>query len=219
MDVKNFCSKVVRDFKKKYSHRLRYFFISEYGPETLRPHYHGFFFDWPQSKRLAYRFVADRWKYGQVTIRKADPDGGVYAVKDMIAPHTIPDDAMPGVLVRSVRPAIGAIHREFNDSLPLDDWRQLRFRDKSGKLIPYPDILLKKIYPEELIKAMRFEQKQQPDFESLVSRDYRKQLLASGATEANIPFLVAQAYEHGWRSMKDKRADELQQTKQLWQTT
>ncbi len=218
-DLRSFCKTVVTSFKKKYGHKLRYFFISEYGPETARPHYHGFFFNWPQSQRLAYRFVLNIWKKGNVTIRRADPEGGVYAVKDMIAPHNTPIGAASGFLMRSVRPAIGCINLKGNDSLEYDDFRQLRFRDSSGKLLPVPEIFLKKIFDPDTIKYMRFQQKLQPDFESLISRDYRVQLAAKGADLESIPFEVDQMIESCWRRMKDKRLDQYETKKELWQIT
>lgn len=218
-DIRSFCKAVVTSFRKKYNHRLRYFFISEYGPETARPHYHGFFFNWPQSQRLAYRFVLNIWKKGNVTIRRADPEGGVYAVKDMVAPHNTPDGAAPGVLVRSVRPAIGCINLGINDTLEYDDFRQLRFRDVSGKLLPIPEIFLKKIFDPDIVKYMRYQQKLQPNFESLISRDYGNQLQDKGVDLRFIPFEIDQKIESCWRRMKDKRLDQYETKKELWQTT
>lgn len=66
--VKRFRSHIHYYFKKyniQENEKIRYFICSEYGPRTLRPHYHGlFFFDSETICREFSTFIRKAWSYG-----------------------------------------------------------------------------------------------------------------------------------------------------------
>lgn len=71
-DVQNFLKRLREKIGYK---RLRYFFVSEYGPTTLRPHYHGILFNLPKfgednTKQLVEvtKLIQSVWSSGLITI-------------------------------------------------------------------------------------------------------------------------------------------------------
>lgn len=60
-DVQLFMKRLRRKLAKQ-SISVRHFIVSEYGPQTLRPHYHGIlFFDKYMSEIEFHRFIQDAW--------------------------------------------------------------------------------------------------------------------------------------------------------------
>ncbi|UPW40870.1 replication initiator protein [Sigmofec virus UA08Rod_6404] len=85
-----------------YTGKVRYFFVGEYGPETLRPHYHGILFfskslDLKQYKTLVY----EKWHLGFKKINIATPGRFRYCISYVTFKSSLPKEyivARPRVL-------------------------------------------------------------------------------------------------------------------------
>ncbi len=72
------CKKDIQDFLKRlrikihrcgYDINFKYFVASEYGPRTLRPHYHALFFCYGSDKhKMTKKFISDSWKNGFIDV-------------------------------------------------------------------------------------------------------------------------------------------------------
>ncbi|UNI72394.1 MAG: replication initiator protein [Chaetfec virus UA24_2735] len=62
---------------------LRYFIIGEYGPNTLRPHYHAILFGLPHDQST-YRLVFKAWKNGFITLDEVTPGRISYVASYML---------------------------------------------------------------------------------------------------------------------------------------
>lgn len=66
-DIKNFLKRVRFHADKQFSAQLRYYGVSEYGPQTFRPHFHFlFFFNSPDLAKGIGQIVDKCWRYGEV---------------------------------------------------------------------------------------------------------------------------------------------------------
>lgn len=68
-DIQLFLKRLRKRIADKFpnSPKLRFFAVGEYGPTTLRPHYHAIIFNLPTGCNL-HRFIEDCWSKGFVTI-------------------------------------------------------------------------------------------------------------------------------------------------------
>lgn len=89
------------DVRKKI--QCRYMVTSEYGPKTLRPHYHGVIYhDQP------FDFLP-LWKFGENNVQyPAKPGSYKYILKYILKGSKIPDGADENFRLMSLRPGIGA---------------------------------------------------------------------------------------------------------------
>lgn len=72
--------------------KYRFYLTSEYGPETHRPHYHGFYAGLPEDEDLVFDLVDQVWNKGFVTVEKAKSEAcaayvAKYLVSDSLVSH------------------------------------------------------------------------------------------------------------------------------------
>lgn len=91
-----------RDLRKK-GFKFRFFVTSEYGPKTLRPHYHGIYFcDQPMD-------LEKSWPHGDNNVQLPANDGSYqYVTKYVLKGSQIPEGAAPNFRLMSRRPGIGS---------------------------------------------------------------------------------------------------------------
>lgn len=86
-DVQKFIRSIRDEFRyyaKKHKINapvFKYFFSSEYGGKTLRPHYHGILFGLPSDLKFVQDLVAKHWKYGFSSVSACNEKRCYYASK------------------------------------------------------------------------------------------------------------------------------------------
>lgn len=85
------CKRDIQLFHKRLRHKVRsfnYFLIGEYGPTTLRPHYHAIYFGLDMS---CYDDLLSCWDKGFITVSLVT-DGRIgYVVKYSLLPQSLPE--------------------------------------------------------------------------------------------------------------------------------
>ena len=122
-DVQRFMKRL----RKLYSPiKIRYFITSEYGPSTLRPHYHGLLFNAPvASVDRVYRDLEKSWGLGYVHSGSVTPASINYCAKYCISKHSSPAGSTPCFSLMSRRPGLGSAFLEVQGSVfqsQLKDW-------------------------------------------------------------------------------------------------
>lgn len=119
----------VRDlqlFNKKFRYRLkrendikaRYYIISEYGPCTQRPHYHGiYFFDKYIDLDTVDRLVRECWPSPIVTVDYVTDYRIKYVTEYCVTKSDIPDHLPPNIRIVSRNPGLGYAYVD-----KLKDW-------------------------------------------------------------------------------------------------
>lgn len=80
-DVQNFFKRLRKCVAKVSKTPLRYFISGEYGPTTLRPHYHAIIFNFPVDILDFRQVLVSVWKLGFVQSDFLKDGGGNYAAK------------------------------------------------------------------------------------------------------------------------------------------
>ena len=76
--------------KKIYPNKIRYFLCSEYGPRTLRPHYHLIVFNFPLNLDPC-ETITNCWKKGFVTVSPVNDARCNYLAKYVVTGYVLPD--------------------------------------------------------------------------------------------------------------------------------
>lgn len=118
---------------------IRYFLISEYGPTTLRPHYHLALFNLPYKDKRGLvpdidRVISQSWNKGEVTCTRLEPPRIGYLAGYFFgtAPDGVPADFSQFRLM-SLRPAIG---RHWLEKINKDDWMEFQQLENTGWVLP-----------------------------------------------------------------------------------
>lgn len=76
----------------KTNERLRYFFVSEYGPKTLRPHYHAIiWFDSPELANIMQTMLLKSWSYGRTDYQLVNSTAPQYVAKYVAGNSHLPE--------------------------------------------------------------------------------------------------------------------------------
>lgn len=110
----------LKRLRKKCS--FRYFIVSEYGPTTLRPHYHGLFFGLSVMDEPK---ILSAWQNGFVSVGSVTSNSINYVCKYCLP--FINDDFYNGFMLCSKRPAIGL-------SLLTEDFKKYVLSDTENRL-------------------------------------------------------------------------------------
>lgn len=106
------CQTFIKRLRKKVDglcdRPMRYYLCSEYGPTTLRPHYHMLLFNFPVDHLPIDRVVQDAWGLGTSPLGPLRDGGQAYCCKYVLQPfdYDIGDRPKPFALM-SRRPGIG----------------------------------------------------------------------------------------------------------------
>lgn len=126
--------------KEPYS-RIWYFLCSEYGPETLRPHYH---FILGNCQELSN--IEKAWPFGFVTIGELNDNRIKYVAKYMITKAFAPDYLVPTFSLCSKRIGLDYVDKmtEWHNSNPLEKFYVPYF----DKRLPLPRYYKDKIFSD-----------------------------------------------------------------------
>lgn len=140
--------------------QIRYFSVSEYGPENLRPHYHCIIFNVPKEK-CNNKFFEKVWGLGFTTTKRLTNGRICYATKYCFGGLFVPRGYAPNFMRCSTKPAIGYKWLETLEKMletkELDDCYY--FRD--GYKFPVPKYYSRKIKErftddEKIFRLLRY---------------------------------------------------------------
>lgn len=100
--------------KRLEPYRVRYFLCGEYGPRTLRPHYHAIIFGYPFDLERAKEDIVKTWSKGFVVVKKVKSTHFAYCAKYCssytLLPQHLRSKSFRPFLLCSRRPAIGSAY-------------------------------------------------------------------------------------------------------------
>lgn len=147
----------IKRLRKRLDYPIRYFVASEYGPKTLRPHYHAILFNF--NVRRHYGLISKCWKKGFVSVSSVTPGRIGYVAKYCNCYTDLPDalrrpNYRPFLLC-SRRPAIGS---SFLTPAKTDYYRQtcstvVHYRD--GRKYSLPKYFRDKLFDDEMKLTIR----------------------------------------------------------------
>lgn len=138
--------------------KLRYAFVSEYGPKTLRPHYHGIFFNVPYGWNYALE-LQRLWPHGFVSVGLLTDGGsgyvGKYLFKKSEVPSTDPDYPGSNFALSSRRPPIGTcgLSKQLIEYINKNGTRRLKVKHLGQIVVPY--VLLDKFLSPRQIQRLK----------------------------------------------------------------
>lgn len=100
--------------------KIRYYLVSEYGPKTLRPHYHALLFNFPaELKNKLDNIITNAWRNGFVSISNVNPARIAYVCSYCMDNSTLPSQFVRNFVLCSRRPGLGSAY--------LDNERVVRY--------------------------------------------------------------------------------------------
>ncbi|UPW41857.1 replication initiator protein [Peromfec virus RodF5_8] len=211
--IELFHKRLRKSYRALTNNSFRYFLVAEYGSEYGRPHYHALYFNIACSQRRFFKLISDAWNMGECRIRKADSQGGIYAVKDMMCNQLLPDDQKPLFYRRSTKPGLGSLYTPRPSSLPLFDVRRLYAIDTSGKRVPKPRYLLEKEMCPTRLSLLRELRKRDPEYVDAKENQLVRRLGYDALTPGNYEIVKGVA-ERSFRKMKSKQLRQVVKSEQ-----
>ncbi|WGL31351.1 replication initiator protein [Dipodfec virus UOA04_Rod_967] len=156
-DIQRFLKRLRWYYDEKYAYKgLRYFIVSEYGPTTFRPHYHGVLFNLPDfnphsQKSLVEvsKLIAEKWDHGFVKVDIVNPERIGYVTKYICSKTNLPSGYVPPFRMMSTRPAIGS---SYFDRDELIAWHKDGLRNyvpRGSYKMPMPRYYRRHIFDED----------------------------------------------------------------------
>lgn len=137
MVCKRDCQLFLKRFRKLIQpFKIRYFLVSEYGPQTLRPHYHMLLFNFPHLlKHKLDEFLSDSWKLGFIRVDPINPARVNYVTSYCLDSSTLPGYLVKNFMLCSKRPAIGFAYLDESNmrSYHVDNAVDFCFVETSGQ--------------------------------------------------------------------------------------
>lgn len=139
IDVQKFLKRLRKSIQP---FKIRYFLVSEYGPETLRPHYHMILFDFPQSLDIEKR-LNDTWGLGFVSVSPLNEARISYTCKYVL--NSLP---LNSPLPKNFMLCSKGIGKSYlNDAnISYHRSRLQPYLDFGDRVIPLPRYLVEKIF-------------------------------------------------------------------------
>lgn len=125
-DLQNFLKRLRFQVSKISDDKIRQFCVSEYGPETFRPHFHGLlYFDDPKVKTCILELINKCWKYGSIDAEFANSKQSCcyYVTSYLNSFSHLPDY----LRADAIRPKI--VHSNYFGTKPLRELKQYIYDD------------------------------------------------------------------------------------------
>lgn len=90
--------------------KFRYYFVSEYGPKTFRPHYHGIIFNFKASFKAIESLIYESWEKGFTLISQLNEARINYTTGYILGKRENPIGLAPNFCLMSRKPGIGACY-------------------------------------------------------------------------------------------------------------
>lgn len=161
------CQSYLKQLKEVFP-GMRYFFVSEYGPTTLRPHYHAVFFNSTIDHYEILNKLHRYWNNGNIKVEPVTDDRLGYVAGYEITRSEVPDGMNSNF--RLISKGIG----KPENGVDLDYIAKLRktgIRRKDGKLTPVPRYILDKVCDESTKTSIQ--KKKQRIAQKLFEKDTR----------------------------------------------
>jgi hypothetical protein len=132
---------------RKYS-KFRYYIISEYGPETNRPHYHGLIFNFNASHDRFNELLWKTWGKGFISVGQVSTASINYCTGYMFTKKTQPPGLEQNFCLMSRNPGIGASYLMEQADYHLKDNPKFYAVKPGGVKTPLPRYYVNKFYNE-----------------------------------------------------------------------
>lgn len=153
-DVQLFMKRLRKGLSKE-NIKLRYYLVSEYGPATLRPHYHFIAFLHPYISKDEFDFyVRLSWPSPNIEVSVLAEERILYVTEYCIIRDSIPSRLEPNFRLMSRNPGIGAgyIDRMKGWHLGVSDLnKRFNLLDRNGYHCNMPRYYRERIYPDEFL--------------------------------------------------------------------
>lgn len=110
-DIQLFLKRLRKEIKKHSDTPVRYFIVGEYGPTTLRPHYHGLIFNLPYTDKAnevkLKNILVTCWKNGFVQLGTVTDASIQYCTKYLITKESLLQDREKEFALMSRNPGLG----------------------------------------------------------------------------------------------------------------
>lgn len=174
-DVQKFI-KLLRH-EKECIKEFKYFLVSEYGSQTLRPHYHAIFYNLDTDFEHCADLLSRIWKKGFVSVGTVTSASINYVAKYCITKKSNPDGQNECFALISKRPAIGSEYLKKAGQYHKSG--QIFYGVlNNGSKIPIPRYYKEKLFTKEQIEVYNEEIKKQDsrkEFEKIQGLSIEKQ--------------------------------------------
>lgn len=107
----------LKRLRKELDHPIRYYIVSEYGPENYRPHYHGLLFNLAKHER---EIANQTWGLGWTHFGDLNEDTIYYTTGYLAKPADFPEHLTSPFALMSRKPGIGHSYIERNHTFHED---------------------------------------------------------------------------------------------------
>lgn len=160
-DIQNFIKRLRKSIQP---FKIRYFLVSEYGPQTFRPHYHLILFNFPKELDI-FKRVSDAWhEKGFITISDVNSNRLRYVAKYVNIATDLPDPYNEKdyrtFMLCSRRPAIGGDYLSNEEVLSYHKTTLDTSVYEDGFKYPMPRYYRDKIFDEDELIEIRLNVKE-----------------------------------------------------------
>lgn len=129
---------------------LRYFLVSEYGPKTFRPHYHGIFFNIPGTRDEVTDLVLKCWSSGHVVVGTVTSASISYCAKYCLTHFDDFRGRDPTFALMSRKPGIGANYVKSMNGWHNDDIDRFYAVRPGGQKVSLPRYYQERVYDDSV---------------------------------------------------------------------
>lgn len=154
-DIQKFLKRVRIEISRKVKGftGLRYVVVSEYGPKTLRPHYHGILFGVPEGYPINLQ-IQKSWPYGFVQCGFLQDGGCHYCAKYLFKKQPEVVGLRSNFMLCSRKPALGSLALSPRLKQYIHDSNEKSFPLAGGSKFPLPRIFATKIFSERELRKI-----------------------------------------------------------------
>lgn len=197
-DVQKFIKRLRKRIYGSSKSNIRYVVVSEYGPKSLRPHYHGIIFNYP----IGRDFVDDIqscWRFGIIDAQKVVGGAAGYCSKYLF--KRVPDECKhmrKCFLLASRRPPLGfpSISKKVQDYLNAN--RTFFLRTPQGRSVKIPRIFKTKVFDDSFMREISQEYKDESIRKDAV--EFRRLVNHYGSTEKAVD-AIRESTRGKWSSL------------------
>lgn len=177
-DIQNFFKRLRKRFQGS---KIRYFLVSEYGPLTLRPHYHFLLFGLPilysneiKQKCFVTRQIEKVWSNGNVMVDSVTQGRISYVTKYMSCTTDLPEYLPKPFRLMSTRPALGSCYLDKSNLISWHRSNLACYYPIGNVKARLPRYLKDKIFDDDMKSQLK------ENFQNVRNDQWNKRLKLSG---------------------------------------